>query len=157
MSLSILQKIKSQKGGKKQSSAVYCLVYVVLYRFSSRILIENKRTRQLLATYAKRGMSTIEMEEMMREINLHAPFLTDLLRMVDKESNTFHCCPPKWKKFMQSLSSSSPVCALIPPSSLDLIQEMCEKDITSQPDVCAPFLCELCIIHCCFYIHFVDT
>ena len=87
------------------------------------------------------------MEEMMREMSLHAPFLTNLIRTVDKETTHFHCCPPKWKKFIQSLSSSSPVCALIPPSSLDLIQEMCEKDIASNPDVCAPiFVVLYCVI-----------
>ena len=116
-----------------------CKIFYFIFctcRFSSRVLIENKKTRQLLASYAKRGMSTVEMEEVMREVNLHAPFLTPLLSSIDKASENSHTCPPQWKRFILSISSSSPVCALIPPSSFNLIQEICEKDIKSQPEVC---------------------
>ena len=80
------------------------------------------------------------MEELMKEIELHAPFLTALLRHIDIASGNFHNCPLQWKKLLQSISSSSPVCALFPPSSLNLIQEICEKDIKSQPDVRSPLV-----------------
>ena len=80
-----------------------CKIFYFIFctcRFSSRVLIENKKTRQLLASYAKRGMSTVEMEEVMREVNLHAPFLTPLLSSIDKASENSHTCPPQWKRFI---------------------------------------------------------
>ena len=91
-------------------------------------------------TYTKKGISTVQMEELLELTNLHAPFLTGLIEHLDKQSLTLShlCqCPPKWKNFLHCVGSASPVCALVPATdeALELIRAMCDKDITSDPEV----------------------
>ena len=42
-----------------------------------------------------------------------------------------------WMKFIQCISSTSPVSALIPPTdeALELVEELCKRDVTSDPKV----------------------
>ena len=46
-------------------------------------------------------------------------------------------CPPAWRKLIQGLASSSPVCALLPPDDtcINLVKQMKEGDITKDPNV----------------------
>lgn len=97
----------------------------------------DKRARQLLTTYARQGLATTEMEELKQLIEVKAPFLSALLQHLEDISGKQLCCPSNWKRFLESISSASPVCALIPPTdvALELLEELCVRDITSNPDV----------------------
>ena len=68
-----------------------------IHSFSKRVLINDRKTRQLLGTYAKTGLSGVEMEEMMKLINHNAPFLRALIEQVDEEMQSkIHHCSRKW-------------------------------------------------------------
>ena len=111
--------------------------------FSDRILVANGKTRQQLLAYAKKGLDNEKMEELKKLIEVHAPFLMDLIEYVNNQSHlqgqtpTHHQCLPKWKNFFQCIGSASPVCALVPATdeAESLVKLLCEKDITSDPDV----------------------
>ena len=83
------------------------------------------------------------MEELLESTKVHAPFLTELIVHADKEnpscnaSQKFHQCHSKLTKFFQCIASASPTCALVPPteSAMDLLRQLCDKDISSNPDV----------------------
>lgn len=110
----------------------------MIYSFSKRVLINDRRTRLLLATYARKGLSDVEMEELRRLIDHNAPFLTALIEHLDEEfPSEVHHCSRNWIKFVQCISSTSPVCALIPPTdeALELVEELCKRDVTSDPEV----------------------
>lgn len=116
----------------------YALHHLYKSSFSSRVLISDRKTRQCLANYAKKSLSNVEMEEMMKLIDQNAPFLRALIEHVDEDVHlNIHHCSRHWKKFIECLSSASPVCALIPPTdvALKLIAELCERDVTSDPEV----------------------
>lgn len=93
--------------------------------------------------YAKNGLLSIQMEELLELTWVHAPFLTELITHVDKEnvshntSQKFHQCHPKLKRFLQCVASASPACALVPPteSVMELLHQLCDKDLSSNPDV----------------------
>ena len=110
---------------------------------SDRILVANGKTRQQLLAYTKKGLDNEKMEELKKLIEVHAPFLMDLIEYVNNQSHlqgqtpTHHQCLPKWKNFFQCIGSASPVCALVPATdeAESLVKLLCEKDITSDPDV----------------------
>lgn len=113
---------------------------IFLKRFSDRILINNPKTRQLLKTYAKTGLFSAEMVKLQELTKLYAPFLVNLIEHMDKESDPayhLHQCHPKMKKLLQCIASTSPVCALVPPTktALNLVQKICNTDITTNPNV----------------------
>ena len=80
----------------------------------------------------------MEKEEMMELLDRNAPFLRALIEHVDEEiQSKIHHCSRKWMRFIQSISSTSPVCSLIPPvdEALELVDEICKRDVTSDPEV----------------------
>lgn len=104
--------------------------------FTERILIKDRKTRQQLTTYAKKGLSSAEIQELKQLVAKNCPYMEPLLVEDHSASNS---CPEKWKKFVASISSSSPVCSMIPPipETIDLIQELlkCDKKIKADPMV----------------------
>ena len=127
---------------KGRLAILWCLCCITfglyVHSFSKRVLINDKKTRQLLGTYAKRGLSAVGMEEMMELIDCNAPFLRALIEHVHEEIQTkIHHCSRKWMRFIQSISSTSAVCSLIPPVDevLELVDEICKRDVTSNPEV----------------------
>ena len=58
-----------------------------MHSFSKRVLINDRKTRQLLGTYAKRGLSAVEKEEMMELLDRTPPFLELLLSMLMRKFN----------------------------------------------------------------------
>ena len=83
------------------------------------------------------------MDELLELTRVHAPFLTELITHIDKDnlshntSQKFHRCHPKLSKFLQCVASASPACALVPPteSVMDLLRQLCDKGLSSNPDV----------------------
>lgn len=70
----------------------------------------------------------------------HAACLVNLFEFLVECSPQDHPviqCPPAWRKFVQGLASSSPVCALLPPDDIcvNLVKQMKEGDITKDPNV----------------------
>ena len=47
-------------------------------------MVSDRRTRQLLTTYAKKGVGTVEMVELKQLVDCHAPYLTALIQHVEK-------------------------------------------------------------------------
>ena len=56
---------------------------VHVYRFSDRVLIPNPKTRRVLLTYAKNGLHSMEMDELIKLTNAYAPFLVELITFSD--------------------------------------------------------------------------
>ena len=80
---------------------------------------------------------------MMKLIDHNAPFLRPLIEEIDEEiTSKMHHCSKKWIRFIESISSTSPVCALIPPTdeALKVVEELCERDLTSEPEVLCSIL-----------------
>ncbi len=105
------------------------------FSFAKRVFISDKKTRQLFAVYAKKGLSTMEMEELRQCFQLNAPYLIPLINHINEKSGVQHCPKKRWTKFIESISSSSAVCALIPISAMEIIEALCQKDITCDPEV----------------------
>ena len=84
-------------------------------RFSDRILIPHKKTRNLLSQFAKGFCDT---DELLSLCEKHAPFLKEMVQhLVTKGiKGTQSQCPSEWMQFVAALATSSPVCALIHPS-----------------------------------------
>ena len=97
--------------------------------------------------YATKGLHQESILEMNYLANDHATSLVELLEFLESTQpspqNQLYQCPPAWRKFIQSLASSSPVCVLLSPdnSSLNLIKVMMERDIKDSPEVSNNFLC----------------
>ena len=93
-------------------------------RYSERVFINHKRTRDLLRAFTQRNVTRGEATELKELIGKHAPSLTKLLTHLipDDELETV-TCPLLWKKFVQCLAASSPVCALVHPCE-DHVQKL---------------------------------
>lgn len=90
--------------------------------------------------YATKGLHYEQVIEMNHLVNSHAICLVRLFEFFESANSThqkLYQCPHVWRKFVQSLASSSPVCALLPPqgASKNLIEMMIERDIKDSPDV----------------------
>ncbi len=114
-------------------------VYVI-YSFTKRIFISDRKTRQQLSKFAKQGLSSVEMIQLKLLIHDNAPYIEPLMNCNNEESASTACtCPKKWMKFVNTISSSSPVCAFIPPTTeaLVLIKDLlaCEEKIKYNPEV----------------------
>ena len=76
------------------------LSYVTHTSFSDRILIANRKTRQQLLAYARKGLDDRQMEELLKLTKVHSPFLTDLIQYiknqyhVQDQTPTHHQCLP---------------------------------------------------------------
>ena len=106
--------------------------------FRKRILITDKSTRKQLASFAKRKFSSYEYMQLKQLIETHAPLFEPLLCYLYE-----HFEKPeyrgKWMKFLASISSVSPACVLIPPTTE--VQELMNliftnQCVTSNPEVC---------------------
>lgn len=81
-------------------------------------------------------MNLEEFVELVELVKVHAPSLTQVIMSTAKEENVNvkgECkitCKQTWCEFLGAISSSSPVCALIPPKKdvLGLLREMQESD-----------------------------
>lgn len=76
----------------------------------------------------------------------HAACLVKLFEFLAECSPQDHPaiqCPLAWRKLIQGLASSSPVCALLPPDDtcINLVKQMKEGDITKDPNVNAFCMC----------------
>lgn len=90
--------------------------------------------------FATKGLHYDQLLEMNCLISSHASSLVGLLGFLESansKGHKLHQCPLYWRKLLQSLASSSPVCALLPPDdkSLKLIKIMMERDIKDSPEV----------------------
>ena len=85
--------------------------------FSDRVFIRDRRTRQLVMQYATKGLQYEQAIEMNHLVSVHAQCsvgLFEYFESVKSSHQMLYQCPPVWRKFVQSLASSSPVCALLP-------------------------------------------
>lgn len=90
--------------------------------------------------YATKGLHYEQVIEMNHLASVHAVCLVALFEFFESAKSShqkLYQCPHVWRKFVQSLASSSPVCALLPPddASKNLIKIMTERDIKDCPDV----------------------
>ena len=91
--------------------------------------------------YASKGLNFEQVIEMNHLVSAHAVCLVELFGFFESAKSTqqhkSYQCPLVWRKFIQSLASSSPVCALLPPddASKKLIKIMIERDIKDCPEV----------------------
>ena len=106
-------------------------------------MISDSKLRHLLERYIQKGLDDNEVEELLGYCHMSKyTFLLGLITHLvglTKSSHTKSCqCPSEWKSFVHCISSSSPVCALIPPNdkSEAIIDKICTKDITKHPEVC---------------------
>ena len=115
-------------------------INIALCSFSDRVFISDRRTRQLVAQYATKGLHCDDMLQLRELAREHAPCLVKLFEFLSEcspQNNPVIQCPAPWRKLIQGLASSSPVCALLPPndSSISIAKQMKESDITMDPDV----------------------
>ena len=90
--------------------------------------------------YATKGLHYEQVVEMNHLASIHVLCLVGLFEFFESAKSShqkLYQCPLVWRKFVQSLASSSPVCALLPPgdASKKLIKIMIEHDIKDCPDV----------------------
>ena len=78
----------------------------------------HPKTRRLLLSYSKNGLYSTKMGELIKLMALHAPFLMELITHSNTEifPQKIHQCHPKLYKLLQCVTSTSPVCALVPPN-----------------------------------------
>ena len=105
---------------------IYSFTLNILFcsTFNRQILIPDQITRKLLCTFSSEGLSTEDMALMTNKLTVFAPAVLPLVNSAaitqkapgPKEPGKF-VCQVRWKEFLRSLSSASPVCALIHPSS----------------------------------------
>ena len=94
-------------------------------RFNERVYIDDRETRDALATLARQGMkSTADVEKVVRLCEDNAPTLVPIITS---------SVSLQWNKLLLALSRSSPVCGLLHPSdiSLELMKKIIETDVTS--------------------------
>ena len=111
------------------------------YSFADRVMIPDSKLRNLIEQYVKRGLDDSELKTLFDYCQL--PRYTFLLKLLNnivdspKTSTKLYQCPTLWRKFVHCISSTSPVCALLPPkdTSKDLIEKICTEDITKFPEV----------------------
>lgn len=111
--------------------------------YTDRIMVADSKLRNLIERYVKKGLDDDEVAGLLeccqteRFKFLHG-IITHLLGMPRSQYDTkLRQCPPLWRKFVHGISSSSPVCALIPPNSESrrLIHRICTEDIMKLPEV----------------------
>ena len=78
------------------------------------------------------------MQELKQLVRIHAPYIELLLDYLFNNFEKIPECRAKWMKFLNSISSTSPVCVLIPPTSegRELINEISMIDVKANPEVC---------------------
>ncbi len=83
--------------------------------FKDRVLIANPKVRRLLWNYSTKGLSDSDYLDMKAGLLETVPSIVPVLEMASLcPGKDMLCKPsPEWKKFLQSLSSSSPVSALL--------------------------------------------
>ena len=104
------------------------------------MFIGDRRTRQLVMQYATKGLHYEQVLDMNHLVSGHASTLVGLLEFLESANSShqkLYQCPLVWRKLIQSLASSYPVCALLPPddASKNLIKTMIERDIKDSPNV----------------------
>lgn len=104
-------------------------------RFTERVFIPDKRTRDLTQRFCAKGLSSDEFLTLYELIRKHASSLSALLDLANdaNASNEVFTCPPIWSPLLQALARTSPVCALIHPNDalISLLNTMDNKDITT--------------------------
>ena len=110
------------------------------------MFIDDWRTRQLVTQYATKGLHQDDMLQLRELACEHAACLVTLFDFLVECSPQDHPviqCPLSWRKMIQGLASSSPVCALLPPDDacISLVEQMKEGDITKDPNVNAYDMC----------------
>ena len=90
--------------------------------------------------YATKGLHYDQVLEMNHLASSHASSLVGLLEFFQSANSSnrkLYQCPLVWRKLIQSLASSSPVSALLPPDdgSEKLMKIMMERDIKDSPNV----------------------
>ena len=107
--------------------------------------IDHQETRRLLSRYCFKGLPKDVLTHLLELIDNHAKSVFPLLKFLtsinnDQEHNPLSelRCPQPWLLFVQSLASTSPVCAFVHPSNEVklLLKKMQteEYDITRNPE-----------------------
>ncbi len=114
--------------------------FFYLYSFSDRVFISDRKTRQLVTQYATKGLyqdDVLQLRELACEHVACLVKLFDFLVECSPQDHAVIQCPQPWRKMIQGLASSSPVCALLPPDDtcIGLVKQMKEGDITKDPNV----------------------
>ena len=83
--------------------------------FKDRVLIANPKVRRLLWNYSTKGLSDSDYLDMKAGLLETVPSILPVLEMASLSpgKDMLYKPSPEWKIFLQSLSSSSPVCALL--------------------------------------------
>ena len=85
-------------------------------------MLADSTLRNLLERYVKKGLDNDELADLLKLCQMENyqfldGIMTHLLGMPRSQYDTQRRqCPPLWKQFIHCISSSSPVCALIPPN-----------------------------------------
>ena len=116
----------------------YLLIIFAFTRFSERVFVPDKTTRSLLKKFSKKGLLHDEFIRLDQLLSIHAPSLTSLFGLFKQEINMsleLLACPREWSSFIEALSSSSPVCALLHPGDkvIDLVKRIPAEDLTKDP------------------------
>lgn len=104
------------------------------------MFISDRKTRQLVTQYATKGLyqdDVLQLRELACEHVACLVKLFDFLVECSPQDHAVIQCPQPWRKMIQGLASSSPVCALLPPDDtcIGLVKQMKEGDITKDPNV----------------------
>ena len=107
-------------------------------------MIRDAKLRHLIQKFSQRGITEDEKNELIGYCRTSDnSFLLKLMTLLVGESKAsstrVYSCPAEWKNFIHSIASSSPACALIPPSEESgvLVDRICSDDITKKPEVSA--------------------
>ena len=105
-------------------------------RFTDRVLLCDAKARRLLSAYVAKGLPAFEYDTMLSYLQTNLPCAVALVKastsQSQDETKPHFLCKSEWSAFLSTLSSPSPVCAMIHPSERmsSLISVMLNSDIT---------------------------
>lgn len=107
-------------------------------------MIPDSKLRSLIESYVKKGIDDDDVATLLecckaKKFKFLHGIISHLLGIPRSQydTKTVWQCPPPWREFVHCISSTSPVCALIPPNSESrrLIDRISTEDIMKSPEV----------------------